>query len=440
LSKPIVAIVGRPNVGKSTLFNRIFGERLAITADEPGTTRDRIFANVEWDKRAFFLVDTAGLETRQQEQMAKAIRRQVDIAIQDADVIVFVTDAETGQTGADLDVADILRKSGKQVVLAVNKADSLRRELNVAEFYRFGLGDPIPTSALHNEGIGAILDRVVALLPEEAEAEEETEDLRLAIVGRPNVGKSSLLNALIGEERSVVSDVPGTTRDTIDTVAEIRGQKVRLLDTAGIRRRGKIEQGVEQFSLLRALRAIDRADIALLLLDTAELGSAQDTHIGGFVLDAGKGLVLVVNKWDLAKGLDISKEEVEAFLRPLFKFAPYTPIVYTSALRAEGLRQLVDTAFEVHQQRNLRIEDEDLMRIVLRAAGEHLPGIVGGRRRLNIFEARQVGVNPPTFVFQVNDPKLVHFSYERYLENRLRAMYAFTGTPLKFIYRRRGEK
>ena len=437
MSKPIIAIVGRPNVGKSTLFNRIVGERKAITADEPGTTRDRLFANAEWEDREFALVDTGGLEVRPDQPMLKAVRAQVNVAIEDADAILFLTDVSSGVTPADDEVADVLRRSGRPVVLACNKADNPRRELDIAEFYRMGLGEPLPISAHHNQGIGVLLDRLLELLPE-APPEPPTEGMRLAIVGRPNTGKSSLINVLAGEERVVVSDIPGTTRDSIDLQLTYKGEKIVLVDTAGVRRRGRVEVGVEKFSVLRALRAVERADIALLILDASELGSAQDAHIAGYVLEAHKGLVLVVNKWDLARGLELKKDDAEALIRHRFKFAPYASIVFISALRGEGLGKLMRTAQEVYQQRQVRVSTGDLNRIVGRAVGEHLPRLVG-RRRLHILYVTQSDINPPTFVFFVNDPKLMHFSYERYLENRLRDLFGFTGTPLKFVFRRRGE-
>ena len=438
MSKPIVAIVGRPNVGKSSLFNRFLGQRVAITADEPGTTRDRLFATIEWEGRALVIVDTGGLETRPEASIAKAVREQVQTAIDDADAIIFLTDVVDGVTPADAEVADALRRSGKATVLAANKADNPKRELDIADFHRLGLGEALPLSAHHNIGVGDLLDRVLSILPE-APPEEPAQGMRLAIVGRPNTGKSSLLNALLGEERSVVDEVPGTTRDSVDTLLEYRGEQVTLIDTAGIRRRGRIERGVERFSTLRALRAIERSDVALLMLDASDFGAAQDAHVAGYVLEADKGLVLVVNKWDLAPSRDLTKEACEEHLRYQFRFAPYVPIVYTTATKAEGLRQLMDAAQQVYQQRHLRISTGDLNKVIERAVGDHLPRMVG-RRRLHILYVTQAEVNPPTFVFFVNDPKLLHFAYRRYLENRLREMFAFTGTPLKFVFRKRGEE
>ena len=311
---PIVVIVGRPNVGKSTLFNRIAGERIAITADEPGTTRDRLFASAEWDDRAFMLVDTGGLEANPEASIGRAIRAQVHAAIDEADAVIFLTDVTTGITPADEDVAEVLRRCGKPVALGVNKVDSGKRELQTPEFYSLGLGEPLPVSAHHNQGVGTLLDAVLETLLE-AEAPPPVQGVGLAIVGRPNTGKSSLLNALLGEERAIVSDIPGTTRDAVDTVIEYKGQPITVIDTAGVRKRGRVSRGVERFSVLRALRAVERADVTVLLLDASELDAAQDAHIAGFALDAYKGVVIAVNKWDLARGLEIDQAEAEGIVR-----------------------------------------------------------------------------------------------------------------------------
>lgn len=434
---PIVAIVGRPNVGKSTLFNRISGARIAITADEPGTTRDRLFSSVEWGDRHFVIIDTGGLESHPEASIGKAIRAQVHAAIDEADAVIFLTDVTTGITPADAEVADVLRKSGKIVVLGVNKVDSGKRELQVPEFYSLGLGEPLPVSAHHNQGVGSLLDEVLESLPA-AESEPQVEGTGLAIVGRPNTGKSSLLNALMGQERAIVSDVPGTTRDTIDTVMDYKGRRLTVIDTAGMRRRGRVSQGVERFSVIRALRAVERADVAVVLVDAAELDALQDAHIAGFALDAYKGVVIAVNKWDLARDLELDQKDAEQIVRRRFRFATYLPIVFISALKEEGLAKLLRAVLEVYEQRQIRVGTAALNKIVDRAAGEHLPRLVG-RKRLHILYATQSEVNPPTFVFFVNDPKLVHFSYHRYLENRIRDVFGFAGTPLKFVFRSRSE-
>lgn len=442
MSLPIVAIVGRPNVGKSTLFNRLLGERLAITAEESGTTRDRLIVTMEWEGRAFAMIDTAGLDIRAGDPLQQAVMNQARLAIQEADVIVFVVDINVGVVTADAEVADVLRRSGKRVVLAANKADNPQREALVAEFFRLGLGEPLPISAHHNRGIGDLMDAVVAALPPAAPEEPEPateQGMRLAVVGRPNVGKSMLINALLGQERVVVSDVPGTTRDSIDSIVRFGDKTVTLIDTAGIRRRGRIEVGVEKFSSFRAFRAIERADVAVLIVDPTELGSAQDTHVAGYVLDAFKGLIIVVNKWDLAEGTEATQEAVEAAIHSRFRFAPFAPILFTSALKRTGLRQVLETASFVYSERMKRVSTGALNRVVERAIGDQLPRSIGPAR-LHILYVTQPSVNPPTFVFFVNNPKLLHFAYQRYLENRLRGEFGFVGTPIRLLFKAREER
>jgi GTP-binding protein len=437
---PIAAIVGRPNVGKSTFFNRVLGDRSAITAEEAGTTRDRLFANVEWNGRRFALVDTAGLDLQAAGDLEKAMMNQARLAIDEADVIIFMVDVNDGVTPADTDVADLLRRSGKRVVLAANKADNPRRELGAAEFYTLGLGDPLAISAYHNFGVGEVLDAVVASLSGKESEPEETgpEGMRLAIVGRPNAGKSQLLNAFTGTQRAVVSEVPGTTRDSVDTVLRYDGKTAVLIDTAGIRKRGRIEVGIEKFSTMRAIRAIERCDIALLLLEPRELAAAQDLHIAGYVLEAYKGLIILVNKWDLADELGLSKPQCEALIRARFRFAPFAPIVFTSGLKGIGLKEVLRTAETVYAERNKRVPTAALNRVMERAAAENLPRMFG-KTRLHLLYATHAEVNPPTFVFFVNSPKLVHFAYRRYLENRLREEFGFTGTPIRFVFKGREE-
>ena len=442
MANPIVAIVGRPNVGKSTLFNRLLGDRLAITAEEAGTTRDRIFANVSWEDHPFAVVDTAGLDMHPGDSLLRAMMNQAQLAIEEADLIIFMVDVIDGLMPADQDVADVLRRSGKKIIVAVNKCDNPKRELGVAEFYAMGLGEPMPISAHHNYGIGDLLDRVVAELPPPSPELEPSpvEGMRLAIVGRPNAGKSMLLNALIGEERAVVSEVPGTTRDSIDSVLTYDdGKTAVLIDTAGIRRRGRIQVGVEKFSTMRAIRAIERADIALLLLDPNDLVSAQDTHIAGYVLDAYKGLIILVNKWDLADDLGLTQVQCEAEIRARFRFAPYIPILFTSGLERIGLKQILEMAEHVYEERNKRVPTAALNRVLEKAAADNLPRLFGNKR-LHLLYGTHVSVNPPTFVFFVNAANLVHFSYHRYLENRLRGEFGFTGTPIRFVFKPRGEE
>ncbi len=448
--KPIVALVGRPNVGKSTLFNRIIGERRAIVEDVPGTTRDRLYAETEWAGVPFILVDTGGLETLERTaaqpgepapqplSVASAdfvpeIRQQAQMAIEEADVIVFLVDVREGVTAADLDVVDLLRETRKPVVLAVNKVDNQAREAEALEFWSLGLGEPHPISALHGRGIGDLLDAVVQGFPQQLE-EEEDEAVRIAIVGRPNVGKSSLLNALLGQERAIVSEIPGTTRDAIDTELTWEGQQIVLVDTAGIRRRGRIQRGVEYYSVLRALRAIERADVVLLLIDATEGVTAQDTHVAGYVLEAEKGIVVIVNKWDLVKKDSYTMLNYTREVRHELNFMDYVPVLFISAKTRQRVHQVIPTALRVQQERHVRLSTAEMNRVLQEAVARHQPPSKAGKR-LRFYYATQVGVAPPTFVLFVNDRNLVHFSYERYLENAIRAHYPFEGTPIRLIFR-----
>ncbi len=465
--KPLVAIVGRPNVGKSTFFNRMIGERVAIVEDRPGTTRDRIYGDTDWNGRDFTLIDTGGLELGtdipvgqvgldgQPGDIMKRVQAQAQLAIEEADVIVFMVDARTGITAADEEVAEMLRRTNKPVILAANKADNAARRLDAVEFYTLGLGEPITISSIQGTGTGDLLDVIVdALPPEEERPEEEEEDedvVRVAILGRPNVGKSSLLNAILGFQRSIVSDVPGTTRDAIDTEMEFEGKKVILVDTAGIRRRGRVGPGVEKYSVLRASRAIDRCDVALLLVDASEGLAAQDTHIAGEIQDKSKGVVVVVNKWDLAQAQrraaregDIPKpnEEIESaeryrkIIAEGLKFIPYAPIVFASAKTGYHVQSLLETVLGIADMRFLRISTSHLNEAVQDAVRRHNPTVNRGKV-LKIYYATQARVNPPTFVFFVNDPQALHFSYERYLENQLRAAFGFKGTAIRMYFRAR---
>jgi GTP-binding protein len=464
--KPLVAIVGRPNVGKSTFFNRMIGERVAIVEDRPGTTRDRIYGDTDWNGRDFTLIDTGGLELGtdipvgqvgldgQPGDIMKRVQAQAQLAIEEADVIVFMVDTRTGITAADEEVAEMLRRTNKPVILAANKADNAARRLDAVEFYTLGLGEPITISSVQGTGTGDLLDVIVDALPPEEERPEEEEDedvVRVAILGRPNVGKSSLLNAILGFQRSIVSEVPGTTRDAIDTEMEFEGKKVILIDTAGIRRRGRIGPGVEKYSVLRASRAIDRCDVALLLVDASEGLAAQDTHIAGEIQDKSKGVVVVVNKWDLAQAQrraaregDIPKpnEEIESaeryrkIIAEGLKFIPYAPIVFASAKTGYHVQSLLETVLGIADMRFLRISTSRLNEAVQDAVRRHNPTVNRGKV-LKIYYATQAQVNPPTFVFFVNDPQALHFSYERYLENQLRATFGFKGTGIRMYFRAR---
>lgn len=453
MPKPLVAIVGRPNVGKSTLFNRIVGERRAVVSDIPGTTRDRIIAEAEWNDRSFLVVDTGGIEIRppsveaghrpvtaptlleDSEAFVSEIRLQAEMAIEEADLIIFLTDAATGLTDADRQVADLLRRSEQPVFVVANKAESETREQNAYEFYELGLGEVYTISAIHGIGTGDLLDLIVeALPPIEEEERPEDEAIRIAIIGRPNVGKSSLLNRLLGQERAIVSPVAGTTRDAVDTAMEYDGQKFILVDTAGIRRRGKVEVGVEKWSVLRTARALQRTDLALLLIDATEGITAQDTHIAGMTIEEGVSVIVLVNKWDaIDPELRQHRMDIEEHVREELKFLSYIPILFISALTGLNVLSILPTAQDIVEARYQRLPVAQLNDTALQAVTEHAPPSRGGRR-LQIFYVDQTDVAPPHFVFHVNDPKLVHFSYQRYLENRIREVYPFPGTPIRMTF------
>ena len=436
--KPLVAIVGRPNVGKSTLFNRLVGNRLAIVSDVAGTTRDRVMTETIWADHAFILVDTGGLDLFPETDMWQQVKGQIEVAIEDADVIVFAVDAATGITPADVDVADALRRTEKPIVLVANKADNDRLATAAAEFYELGIGEPIPVSAFHNRGTDDLMEQVVANFPDAPAFLEPEADLKLAIVGRPNVGKSMLLNAIAGEKRAIVSDIPGTTRDSLDSLMQFDDWSVLLIDTAGIRRRGRVESGIERYSVLRTVRAISRADVAILLLDATELASAQDSHIAKYILDEFKGIILAVNKWDLADDMELTQAQALVQVRDRFRFASYAPICFTSALNSMGIANLLDTARQVYQEWTKGVPRYDLRRRVMGAVASHPPSL-SGRRSLKIYSVAQDNTGPPSFTFFVNYSDMVHFSYKRYLENAIRAAYDFHGSPLRMRFKGRRE-
>lgn len=436
MSKPIVAIIGRQNVGKSTLLNRLAGRPIAIVADLPGTTRDRVWANVSWEGIEFIIVDTGGLESEPKTTVARGVKEQVEAAITEADAIIFLADVRDGVTSSDWEVADLLRLASKPIVLVANKADNARYEAEAVEFYELGLGEPLAISAVHSRGTSELLDRVVSLLPTPSSVEAESEAIKVAIAGRPNVGKSMLLNAILGEERAIVDDIPGTTRDAIDTILDFEGKSMVLIDTAGIRRRGRLGVGVEWYSVIRALRAIDRADVVLLVLDATELVTLQDMHIAGYIRQAIKGVILVVNKWDLVESG--STDECDRHIRSRFRFMPYAPVLYISAKLGWGVDKIMPQVCQIYQERLKRLSTANVNNVVQQAVAAHiLPR--KGSKQLKILYATQAEVNPPTFVFFVNDAKLVHFSYQRYLENKLRQSFDFSGTPLRLVFKTRGE-
>ncbi|MDD5701862.1 MAG: ribosome biogenesis GTPase Der [Dehalococcoidales bacterium] len=438
MANPVVAIIGRQNAGKSTLLNRIAGKPVAIVEDFPGTTRDRIFADASWNGVNFTLVDTGGLEFQDESTVAKGVRKQAELAITEADMVLFLTDARDGLNPLDEDIAAILRRTDKPVILAVNKVDSQKQEAEAAEFHKLGFADSFMISGYHGRGVADLLDKMVSLLPPRPPSEETgTKGLGVAIVGRPHVGKSLLLNRLLGKERSIVGSEPGTTRDAIDTPLDFGGQNVVLIDTAGIRRRGKVEKGIEWYSVIRAMRAIDRADITLLVVDATEPLTAQDTHIAGYVDKAGRGIIVLVNKWDL--GIDKNKTVYDDYIKSKLKFAPYAPILYISAKTGQGINKVMPLVLQVQQERSMKIPDAEISDLIEQAVGGHVRPHKG-KTTLELYSAEQSGINPPTFRILVNDAKLIHFSYERYLENKLRKIYSFKGTPIRLVFKSRGGK
>lgn len=440
MGKPIVAIVGRPNVGKSTLFNIFANSRISIVEDTPGVTRDRLYAEGDWLDNQFMMVDTGGIEIMNSDAIAVSIRQQAEIAIKEADVILFVCDARSGIVQEDADVARILRKSGKPIVLAVNKADSPKQELNVYEFYNLGLGEPFPISAANHLGIGDLLDAVVAKFPQNKAGvfDNDEDQIKVALIGRPNVGKSSIFNSLVGQERSIVSDVAGTTRDAIDTPVVRNGQKYLFIDTAGMRRKGKIDEPIEKYSIIRSLRAVDRSDVVLMVIDAVDGVTEQDKKIAGYAHEAGKGIVIVVNKWDAYEKDENSTLRYTETLRKELIFMQYAPVVYVSALTKQRIHRLPEVINYVAEQNAMRVATSVLNQVIADAVAINPPTTEKGQR-LKILYATQVKIKPPTFVIFVNEPEIMHFSYQRYLENKLREAFGFEGTPLSMIIRGKKE-
>ncbi len=440
MSKPIVAIVGRPNVGKSTLFNALAGERISIVKDTPGITRDRIYAEVSWLDRNFTLIDTGGIEPDSKDVILSQMREQAQIAIDTADVIIFIVDVKQGLQDADSKVADMLRRSGKSVLLAVNKVDSIAKYQNdVYEFYNLGIGEPYAISASNRMGLGDLLDEVIAHFPEHSEEEEEEEIPKIAIIGKPNVGKSSLLNKLIGENRVIVSDVAGTTRDAVDTPVTHNGRDYVFIDTAGLRRKKNVKQELEKYMVVRTVSAIERSDVVVLMIDAVEGVTEQEAKIAGIAHESGKGVIVAVNKWDAIEKDDKTIYKYEKKIRDTLSFMPYAEIVFISALSGQRVNKLYDLIDAVIENHALRIQTGVLNEIMSEAVAMQQPPSDKGRR-LKLFYMTQVSVKPPTFVIFVNDKELMHFSYTRYLENKIREAFGFKGTPLRFIIRERGEK
>lgn len=440
MGKPVVAIVGRPNVGKSTLFNVLAGEMISIVKDTPGVTRDRIYADVNWLDRDFTLIDTGGIEPESKDIIISQMREQAQIAIDTADVIVFITDVRQGLIDADFKVADLLRRSGKPVVLTVNKVDNFDKFMpDVYEFYNLGIGDPVPISASSRLGLGDFLDEVVAHFPEHAGEEEEDERPRVAIVGKPNVGKSSIVNRLVGKQRVIVSNVAGTTRDAIDTEIVHNGKEYVFIDTAGLRRKNKIKEELERYSIIRTVTAVERADVVLVVIDATEGVTEQDAKIAGIAHDRGRGMIIAVNKWDAIEKDNHSVKKFTNEIRNTLSFMPYAEILFISAKTGQRIPKLFDALETVIQNHSMRIATGVVNEILMEAVAMQQPPSDKGRR-LKIYYMTQVSVKPPTFVVFVNDKRLMHFSYTRYLENKIREAFGFAGTPLRFLIRERSKK
>ncbi len=456
MSKYVVALVGRPNVGKSTLFNRLVGERLAIVDDTPGTTRDRLLSESEWNGVEFHVIDTGGIDPSHggktplsvgSADFIQQIKEQALIAIEDADAILFLTDGESGVTAPDRDVADILRRYQKKlpdgkfwppIFLVVNKCESEARRQNVVEFYELGLGEPYAISALHGTSTGDLLDSLVGSFPPQQD-EVEDEGVKIAIVGKPNAGKSSLLNKLVGQERAIVSPIPGTTRDAVDTKIKYEGLDITLIDTAGIRRRGKIDPGVEKYSVLRSFKAIERADVGLLLIDATTGITSQDAHIAGFILDAWKSCVVLVNKWDAVEKDTYTMDAYSKHIRQELNFMDYVPFLFISALSGQRVDKVLPLALRVQEERLVRLTTSKINKVIHNAQDVH-PAPSRAGRQLKMYYGTQVRSDPPTFLIHVNEPKLAHFSYRRYIENRFRDQYGFLGTPIRIVMKARREK
>lgn len=454
MAKPVVSLVGRPNVGKSTLFNRLTGERLAIVDEVPGTTRDRLLAEADWSGYYFYVMDTGGIDPTKgkgqsplsigSKDFIRQIREHAEIAIEESDVILFIVDGQAGVTPADQEIADILRRKQRSVdgkllppiILVVNKAESAKIRQNAAEFYELGMGDPYPVSALHGTGSGDLLDEVVRHFDIKEDDLDEDTSVKIAIVGKPNAGKSSLLNKIVGQERAIVSEIPGTTRDAVDTKMEYEGMPITLIDTAGIRRRGKVSPGVEKYSVVRSMKAIERADVAILMIDATTSITAQDTHIAGYIKDAYKSALVAVNKWDLVEKDAFTINDYTAHIQQELNFMDYVPMIFISALTGKRVNQVLPLALRIQEERLVRLSTSQINKIIQRAQDIHpAPSKTG--RALRIYYGTQVRSDPPTFMLYVNDPNLAHFSYLRYLENQIRADYPFLGTPIRIVLKKR---
>lgn len=440
MSKPIIAVVGRPNVGKSTLFNKLIGKRLSIVDDTPGVTRDRIFGDAEWLGKKFMLIDTGGIEPKTDDVILKKMRAQAELAIGTADVIIFVTDLKSGVTAADHEVAAMLQKSGKPVVLCVNKCDKLgEAPMEFYEFYNLGLGEPIAVSSVHGHGTGDLLDKAFEYIDFSDENDDDDEIINVAVIGKPNAGKSSLINAISKEERVIVSDIAGTTRDAIDTLITVNDQKFNFTDTAGIRRKSKVDDEIEKYSIMRAKMAIERSDVCVIMIDAVEGFTEQDSKVAGLAIEQGKAAIIAVNKWDIVEKDGKTMDNMRKELMQDFSFMPYAPIIFISAKTGQRLDRLFDLIKFVHSQNTMRISTGMLNDVLAEATARVQPPSDKGKR-LKIYYMTQASVKPPTFVFFCNREELFHFSYQRYLENQIRSTFGLEGTPVKFVIRERGDK
>ncbi|MDF2616471.1 MAG: engA [Sedimentibacter sp.] len=439
MARPIVTIVGRPNVGKSTLFNRMAGKRISITEDTPGVTRDRIYAECEWLDNYFTLIDTGGIEPNTTDTIFAQMRLQAEIAIDMADVVLFMVDGKEGVTAADAEVAQLLRKAKKEIILVVNKMDKFVNNNNIYEFYNLGLGEPVSISSSEALGIGDLLDIIIEKFDDSMDTADDDDSIKIAVIGKPNAGKSSIINRIIGEERVIVSDIPGTTRDAIDTKFERNEQKYTIIDTAGIRKKSRVSETVEKYSVLRAFAAVERADVCILVIDADKGVTDQDIRIAGYSHDNNKGMIVVVNKWDLIEKDNSTFNEFQETIRKSLAYATYAPIMTVSALTGQRVNKILDAVDEVYSFRNLRVSTGVLNDIITEAVLMNQPRMVRGKR-LKIFYGTQVAVNPPKFLIFVNDSEIVHFSYQRYLENKIRDSFEYKGTPIVIEFRSRGEK
>lgn len=439
MARPVVTIVGRPNVGKSTLFNRIAGKRISITEDTPGVTRDRIYAECEWLDNHFTLIDTGGIEPGTTDTILSQMKVQAEIAIDMATVILFMVDGKEGVTPADMEVAQLLRKSKKEIILVVNKMDKFVNDNNIFEFYNLGIGEPLAISSSEALGIGDLLDEIISKFDENMDLNDEDDSIKIAVIGKPNAGKSSIINRIIGENRVIVSDIPGTTRDAIDTKFERNGQKYTLIDTAGIRKKSKVSETVEKYSVLRAFTAVERADICILVIDADKGITDQDIRIAGYSHDNNKGMIIVINKWDLVEKDNNTFKQFQEDVRKNFAYAAYAPILTVSALTGQRVNKILDEVDEIFNYRNLRVSTGVLNDIITEAVLMNQPRTVKGKR-LKIYYGTQVAVNPPKFLIFVNDSSMVHFSYERYLENKIRESFDYKGTPIVIEFRSKNEK